>query len=339
LTPTPDVDTSCWGQEAAIKAIRLVISGSGAVSPGPAETLSSSNLNASGLSGHVIEDFQLSDYVKTVASYIDRCSALGLAAVAEAVDSARISKANGDEKPWGLYYATAWGCLDSMERFFEKVKKNPKFAPPLVFSHAYANSPTSIICIEFGLGGPGTTLCEGNTGALTAIGLAHDRMISNAGQETPGVLVAASDALSAGARATADSRGLIPGEAAGAVTLELEPAALKRGLAPLAIILGWGSASRQKAPERALQAALSNAGIEMSQIGRLHFCGPDPKISLPESCQLIDLNACYGSCGPAATLLVLDSICMETSPGVDLILACDYSGQSSALLVERTPNA
>ncbi len=339
MTRTPNLDKSCWGQEAAINAIRLVISGSGAVSPGLAKTLPVISPDAPGLSGHVIDDFDLSDYVNTVASYIDRCSALGLAAVAEAIDSARIPKANEDQKPWGLYYATAWGCLDSMERFFEKLKKNPKFAPPLVFSHAYPNSPCSIICIEFGLGGPGVTFSEGNTGALTAIGLAHDRMIKNAGQETPGVVVAASDSLSAGARETARSRGLIPGEAAGAVTLELEQAALKRGVAPLAIILGWGSASGPKAPERAWQAALSDAGCQKSQVSRLHFCGPDPKISLPESCQLTDLNASWGACGPAAALLALDSICIETSPGVEMILASDYSGQCSALLVERIANA
>jgi len=241
-----------------------------------------------------------------------------------------------------------------------------KFAPPLVFSHAYVNTPSSLVCIEFGLSGPGTTFSQGASGALVALGLSRDRLVRTAGRECAGVLVAASDSLSkalrrhyaAAGELSADGRlapfdagspGTVLGEAGAAVTLELEAAARARGAAPFAAVLGWSSAAGA-APEqnlaRAVRQAAAEAGVEGRNL-RAVFADASGRRALDaaESAALDatvgasaprrTVKAKAGECGPAAGLLALAELRAELA-GPFLVTALDASG-AAALVVERLP--
>jgi 3-oxoacyl-[acyl-carrier-protein] synthase II len=219
-----------------------------------------------------------------------------------------------------------------MELFFAKVAKNPRFAPPLVFSHAYANSPTSLVCIEFGLAGTGATFSEGATGALTALGWARDRLERTSGAEVAGMVVSASDALSAARRRHLAAGGGQPGEAGAALALELEERALERGARPLAAILGWGSAFGPEALPRAAAAAAGEAGVVPADLAGAWL---DSAEASPLAERTESVREQWGVCGPAGSLLAAARIC-SGAPGRYLVAAADAAGNAAAAVLERT---
>jgi 3-oxoacyl-(acyl-carrier-protein) synthase len=319
--------------EEAHRHMRAVITGTGAVAPrGPSqlEPLQLADGSEAPVTGFPVEGFNLKDHIPTVTSYVDRCSALGLAASKLALEAAGALERDSRSGDWGLAFATAWGCLDSMELFFAKVAEKPKFAPPLVFSHCYANSPTSMICIEFGLPGTGATFSEGATGAITALGWARDRLLRTGGSELEGVLVTASDSLSAALRRHFAASGRLAGEAGAAVTLEPEESARKRGAAPLAAVLGWGSAFGGGALERATDAAITEAGLSPADLNGCHGPAAEVLADVPRT----DLAERCGQCGPAAALLAAAEVCAAPA-GNYLITARDPAGNAAALILER----
>lgn len=318
--------------------MRAVITGTGVVAPqGPSE-LDPLELPGGGeasASGFAIADFNLKEYIPTVTSYVDRCSALALAASKLALENAGRLERDSRGGDWGLAYATAWGCLDSMQLFFAKVAKKPKFAPPLVFSHSYANSPSSLVCIEFGLSGVGATFSEGATGAITALGWARDRLVRTSGSEGEGVLVCASDSLSGALRKHCAASGTAPGEAGAAVALELEERAQKRGAEVRARVLGWGSARGEGALQRSVKAALDEAGIEAAALAGV-YGGAVLDNVIDSSVPFQNVKERAGECGPAAALLALSEACSAPA-GNYLVAALDPAGNAAALVVERTP--
>jgi len=250
-----------------------------------------------------------------------------------------------------------------MQLFFTKVAEKPRFAPPLIFSHSYANSPSSILCIEFGLAGTAATFSEGATGAITALGWARDRLERTKGSEVEGMLVTASDSLSnalrrhyaaAGALSPdgklapleEGSGGTVLGEAGAALTLELEDAAAARGAGVLARVPGWGSACGEGALARAIRSALGDAGIEPGALAGAYTgaCGR-PELDAAEAAALDEalgkdvprqaVKRTAGECGPAAGLLSAGEIC-RASAGAYMITALDPAGNAAALILERT---
>lgn len=350
---------------------RVVITGTGAVAPEGVAALEPLELPGGGSAppfGCPVRGFDLKRYLPTVISYLDRCSALALAAVKLALDDAGAPPPPQRRGDWGLAYATAWGCLDSMELFFAKVAAGQaRFAPPLIFSHSYANTPASLACIEFGLGGAGATFSQGACGALAALGWARDRLLRSGGAESPGIVVAASDALSKALRrhlAAAgelspygrlapfdpDSAGTVAGEAGAAVTLEPESAAAARGARALAAVRGWGAAAGAEPAgnlERAARAALAEAGAAPADLAAVHAdASGRPELDAAEAAALDravgrdaprrTVKSAAGECGPAAALLALAQVCSDPAPGARLVTALDRSG-AAALVVERTP--
>jgi len=317
--------------------MRAVITGTGLVAPAARTALDPLHLPDGRdvpAEGYAVTGFNIKDHIATVTSYLDRCTALGLAAVKLALADAGVLERGSRLADWGLAYATAWGCLDSMELFFAKVAHNPKFAPPLVFSHSYANSPTSVICIEFGLNGTGATFSEGETGALTALGWTRDRLERTGGGEVEGMAVAASDALSHAVRlhlaATGDA---VPGEAGSALTLELEEPARARGAHVLAAVQGWGSARGEDALRRAAAAALADAGAAPGDLAAVHSSAPVPGL---EDRAHDDFTLRCGRCGPAGALLAVAEAARGPA-GKHLVAASDPAGNAAALLIERAP--
>lgn len=223
-----------------------------------------------------IAEFDLSRHVPSVKSYIDRTSALALAAGKMALDDAGLTDADqtdADGRGVGLSYGTQWGCLDSMELFFGKlVSGNPRFAPPLPFSHSYANSPASVMAIELGLRGRHAVYSTGRLSGAWALLGAADAVALGAADV---MACAASDSFTRSAfrhyhsnsrllpddvpDALSDGRGrFLLGEGAACLVLETEDAARGRGAQAKAALLGVGSASGRDSAS-ALEAAARDA--------------------------------------------------------------------------------
>ncbi len=184
-----------------------------------------------------------------VKSFVDRTSAFALAAGKRALADARLLEKS--QRPAGVEIGCAFGstlgCLEAMGIFWNKLKAaNPKFAPPLPFTHGYANSPSSLLCIDFGLRGSAATFAGEKLAGMEALLFAFDQIAAGASQL---MLVCASDSLTPAAHnhlfATAQlsakgdwSDGTIPGEGAAALVLESEASAQQRGATILAELEG-----------------------------------------------------------------------------------------------------
>jgi len=220
--------------------------------------------------------FDLANHIGSIKTYLDRTSALALAAAAMALgDSQWIGNMPGAEI--GLCLGTAWGCEDSIELYTRKlVESQPKFAPPLVFTNAYANAPNSLVSIEFGLRGHNACFSGGATAGAAALQSALDLIRRDKSQR---LLAGAADALSevavraciAEGIVTSDlcrpfdssADGLLPAEGAALLALESAESALNRKAGIMGYLLGSGSsggASCADAVSRAIALALDDAG-------------------------------------------------------------------------------
>ena len=93
-------------------------------------------------------DFVVEDYLLSRKTYLDRCSELALAACALAFGDAGIDWAALTHPRVGLCLGTAYGCLDSMVALTSKVQsKGVRFGSPVIFTHSFANTPTSLAAI------------------------------------------------------------------------------------------------------------------------------------------------------------------------------------------------
>ncbi len=232
--------------------------------------------------GFPCDEFELSRHVETVTSYMDRLSALSLAAAKLTLSEARrLTVEDRADVPGevGLSYGTAWGCLDSMALVLSRARARPRAAPPLPFSHAAVNSPASILAIEFGLRGRSAVVSAGGVSSAQAVGLAADAI---AREEAGALLAGGGEALSPwllahyralgelkGARDEAGAgsglglpgpdHGRLPGEGAAFVMLEAGECAWSgRPFPPLARLAGWALDSGGD-PAEALAAALDEA--------------------------------------------------------------------------------
>lgn len=198
-------------------------------------------------------NFKLADEVPTKYPFIDRCSALAIGAAARCLKDAGVGIERTRSETIGLCFGTTWGCLDAMRTFYEKIKEGkPQFASPLPFSHSFANSPSSLLAIEFGLRGFASTYSEGHTAGLAALVSALNAIDAGTADR---VLVVASDAISHGtfhhyaaegrlAQTAADaaaSKGFVLGEGAAALLLESPAALAVRGGKARATLEGWSN--------------------------------------------------------------------------------------------------
>jgi len=129
----------------------------------------------SGAEANTIADFDIKNYPVAQKTYLDRCSALALAAAALALADAEISHPPENASRFGITLGTHYGCIDTMKSFWGNLaEKGARHANALLFSHSYFNSPISLCAIEFGLQGYHNTVCAGSRSGLEAIRLAHD---------------------------------------------------------------------------------------------------------------------------------------------------------------------
>ena len=199
--------------------------------------------------GFEVVDFSIQTELPHIKSFVDRTSAFALAAAKHALSDAGLLAR--EKRPTameiGCAYGTALGCLEAMSIFWNKLKAtNPKFAPPLPFTHGYANSPSSLLCIDYGLRGPAATFTGEKLAGMEALLFAFDQIACGSAQC---LLVCASESLTPAAHshlystsqlsARGDwSDGIIPGEGGVALILESQSVAVARGARALAEVEG-----------------------------------------------------------------------------------------------------
>ena len=188
-------------------------------------------------------DVNVEQELPNFKSFIDRTSALALVAAKRALqDAGLLDRAarptrNGDAEV-GCAYGTTLGCLEAMSIFWNKVKtSNPKFAPPLPFTHGYANSPSSLLCIEYGLRGSAATFSGEKLAGLEALMFAADQIACGSARL---MLAGASESLSPAAHRHLFASGqlsktgnwedgIVPGEGGAMLVLETDVSARSRG--------------------------------------------------------------------------------------------------------------
>ncbi len=119
-----------------------------------------------------IPDFDLKNYPVAPKTYLDRSSALALAACGLALQNANLSGPLGEK--FGLCIGTQFGAVQTMAGFESKLAEaGAKTVSPLLFSHSGFNAPAAIISIEWGIRGHHAPFCGARSG-LDAIEAARD---------------------------------------------------------------------------------------------------------------------------------------------------------------------
>jgi len=210
--------------------------------------------------GYEDVDFKIEAHLPNITTFVDRTSAFALAASKLALVDAGLF--DRGQRPAGVEigcaYGSTLGCLEAMGIFWQKVKRtNPKFAPPLPFTHGYANSPSSLVCIEFGLKGSAATFSGERLAGVEAVLFAMDQIATGAADI---LLVCTSESLTRALHAHLYSEGrlsasgqlktwhenndgVVPGEGGAALVLESEASATARGRTPYAEVAAVGLGS------------------------------------------------------------------------------------------------
>ncbi|HPD15592.1 MAG TPA: beta-ketoacyl synthase N-terminal-like domain-containing protein [Planctomycetota bacterium] len=230
--------------------------------------------------GAEVLDLELADFIESSKTYVDRTSAFALAACATALRDAHWT---GDESV-GLILGTAWGCMDSLQLFAQKlVEGKPKFVSPLPFTHSYANAPNSLASIEFKLRGFNACLTSGHVSGLAAVEYACRRVAL--GKEKR-LLAGGSESLSepvfhAYCRRgrlhpgqeprpyDPASSGMLLGEGAAVVAVEEAESARQWNTPVLARVLGWASCHGESVADglaRSMRDALARGGIRFGDV-------------------------------------------------------------------------
>ncbi|MGC9319946.1 MAG: beta-ketoacyl synthase N-terminal-like domain-containing protein [Armatimonadota bacterium] len=188
-------------------------------------------------------DYDPEDYRESPKTYMDPCSDLVLAACYLAVRDANLGW-QGAEHPGfesdrlGVSLGTAFGTTASMLSMTGRVQqKGLRFGSPMIFTHAFINTPAALASIEYELQGPNMTHSLGDASAAAAFAYALTMM---RGGRADLMLAGGAEALSDPVIAVMDERGVagVLGEGAAMLILETAECASNRGARPLAELTG-----------------------------------------------------------------------------------------------------
>ncbi|HUT34527.1 MAG TPA: beta-ketoacyl synthase N-terminal-like domain-containing protein [Planctomycetota bacterium] len=263
--------------------------------------------------GAEVLDLELGDFIESSKTYIDRTSAFALAACASALRDAQWT---GDESV-GLILGTAWGCMDSLELFAQKlVEGKPKFVPLLPFTHSYANAPNSLASIEFRLRGFSACLTSGHVSGLAAVeyacrrvALGKEKRLVAGGAESLSESIFHGYCLRGGLNPGRDPRpydpasgGMLLGEGAAVVAVEEAESARQWNTPVLARVVGWASCRGESVADgltRSMREAMERGGIQPGDVDAMIGIG----CGVPEldGAEATAIRAVFGVARPALT--------------------------------------
>ncbi len=196
-----------------------------------------------------VRDFDQDALLPSVKTYLDRTSAFTLAAGQLALADAGMTPDRRDRWRMGVVLGSEFGCLQTLQTYTAALQqKGARLANPLLFSHSYVNTPTSLAAIEFGLGGHHGSFAGAGAGrqalesAIDALRLGRADLLLAIGVE------AISAPLDRALRAEGALAHGVLGEGACAVVLERADTAAARGVPGIPV----AGADADPAPVRAL---------------------------------------------------------------------------------------
>jgi 3-oxoacyl-(acyl-carrier-protein) synthase len=253
-----------------------------------------------------------------------------------------------------------------MELFYGKLQSGkPRFAPPLPFSHSYANSPASVVAIELKLRGDHRVYSTGRLSGAWAVLSGADTVALGAADA---VACCASDSLTRSAfrHYLANGR-LLPdevadpasdelgrfllGEGAACLVLEAGDVARGRGTAPKAKLLAVGSAAEKDvaaALDGAARDALDRGGVQAGEVKLFIGTGTDGTnpaaagagseiaaaarlVQEPEDVVksgFLSTGLVLGETMGASGVLAAAAACVSAAEGPVLVLAAEGTGET-----------
>jgi len=202
-----------------------------------------------------VEDFDVEEFLDNPKTYLDRSAEFAFAAMSLAIEDAGLDMAELDGSRTGLILGSAGGSLETASVFFEDfLERGPRLVKPLLFPHTYANTPISLLAIDYELNGLHINLSSGAVSTALAILEAYDyirsghaRVVFAGGYEVLSEVRREQCRLedrAAGKKVGVPfdrlCGGAVPGEAAGMLVIEAHEHAAARGAVVLAEI-GGGS--------------------------------------------------------------------------------------------------
>ena len=112
-------------------------------------------------------------------TYLDTASTLFLSATGQALQQARLTAETLAINKTGILAGTTHGCLETTELFFaDYLAKGPRLVKPMLFPHAYTNTPVSLAAMEWTLTGEHENNISADIASGVAIVQAFDLLVS-----------------------------------------------------------------------------------------------------------------------------------------------------------------
>jgi len=250
--------------------MRVWITGAGAIGP-QGQGLGALDDPTAAVPGGRVERIEGLDPIES--RRVDRLSRMAVVAAREAV---RRSEYPVDQLAGrtGVLLGTMTGGFSPSQTFLQRLlaTSGPP-ASPAVFTNAIRNGPAAHVALDLGLHGPGFTISLGQASGLAALRCAAELLDEGRAEA---VLAGGAEEDTDEIAAILERRGAAPAEGAYLALLERPDTARARGAAPLGALLGCGRVSLPALPweppvdaaaaERAVSAALVQAGIERGEI-------------------------------------------------------------------------
>jgi len=300
---------------------RVVVTGMGAMSPLGLSAKESWQNAVAGVSGlGPITLFDTSEYLIKVACEVkgfdpknymharearrqDRFEQMAIAVAREAIEDAGLEVTEDNAGRIGVIVSSAIGGIESLQNGVLVMERSgPRKVSPFLIPMLMPNGGAGLIGIESGCQGPAFSVASACASGADGIGVAWmmlkagmiDAAIAGASETAiTRVGVAAFDRLGAMSRREDDPKtpqpfdrdrdGLVMGEGAAVLVLELESHAKKRGAEIYAELVGYGStadANHITAPAedgaggaKAMQMALDSAGLNPEDVGYINAHG------------------------------------------------------------------
>ena len=247
--------------------------------------------------GAVVRNFTATEHMDAKsADMIDRFAQFALVAAKEAVTESGIELTPELQETSAIVTGSCVGGQSTENQgFYDVYKMGKTRVHPMTIPKTMANAGASAISLEYGITGPSFTIATACSSSAHALGQAYlmirsgmcDFAISG-GSEAPFShgLLKAWEAMRVVSPTVCrpfskDRNGMILGEGAAMLTLELLDHALARGAKPLAEVAGFGMSAdahhiTQPSAEgaaKAVKLALRDAGIGPDQIGYVNAHG------------------------------------------------------------------